>query len=928
MNPRQGPGRMPRASSRSQRRNNLRLVLLCVAIAAALECDPATAATADASAAAAAAPANGAEASSATLDASFDRSLLSGAGSNTTDLSRFEHGNVVLPGVYNVDVYLDRAWVGRRNVRFAAPSAQATAVPCLDRALFDQLGLHAVKLADVQAQLADPKACVSLGSLIPGATMSFDMGTLRLDVSVPQVYMRQAPRGYVDPQYWDNGVPAGLLNYNLNSYRSSTSSQAQTNSYLGLDAGINLGPWHLRQDSTLTWQSASGDAPSRSHWQNIRSYVQRDLPAWRAQLTLGDSYTDGQVFDSYGIRGVQLATDDRMLPDSMRGYAPVIRGVAQTNALVTVRQNGVQIYQTTVAPGPFAINDLYPTGYGGSLDVTVTEADGRVRSFSVPYASVAQLLRPGTTRFGLVAGQLRIASLLHQPNVAQVTVQRGFNNLLTGYAGAVGSQGYAAALVGAAINTRYGALALDVTQSRASIPGGSAQSGQSMRVSYSKLVPQTDTSLSLAAYRYSTSGYLSLTDAAVARDYAQRGLDAFTYVAPATQTIDGVAASSLLTPAQQAALAGTTISEAAVSGTRLQRQRNRFELTLSQRLGQDGGTLYFNGSASDYWDRRSTDVQYQLGYNNTFRRVTYGVSASRTRDLVGRYQTEYFLNLSVPLGNGARAPTLMFNLDHGAASGNTQQAILNGSLGEDSQFNYGASAAHNDAAGSSGSIQGGYRSPYGLANASFGEGRGYSQASLGLSGAVVAHPGGITFGQPIGDTAGIIYVPGAAGARLQSAVGARVDGSGYALVPYLSPYTLNTVQIDPKGLPLDVQLDATSAQVAPHAGALVMLTFKTHNGRALIVRTRLADGTPLPFGAEVFDEKGQSLGMVGQGGQALVRGVSDSGQLTARWQDDSGVGRSCSFPYQLAPRAKGKRASTYEETSAICTPASVSPRKG
>ncbi|MCT6957964.1 fimbria/pilus outer membrane usher protein, partial [Salmonella enterica] len=84
-----------------------------------------------------------------------------------------------------------------------------------------------------------------------------------------------------------------------------------------------------------------------------------------------------------------------MLPDSMRGYAPTVRGVAETNAKVTVRQNGVVLYETTVAPGPFTISDLYATGYGGDLAVTVTEADGRVRSFAVPYASVPQLLRPG-----------------------------------------------------------------------------------------------------------------------------------------------------------------------------------------------------------------------------------------------------------------------------------------------------------------------------------------------------------------------------------------------------------------------------------------------------------------------------------------------------------------------------------------------------
>ncbi len=43
----------------------------------------------------------------------------------------------------------------------------------------------------------------------------------------------------------------------------------------------------------------------------------------------------------------------------MLGYAPQIRGYAKTNAKVEVRQQGNLIYQTTVTPGSFEINDLF-----------------------------------------------------------------------------------------------------------------------------------------------------------------------------------------------------------------------------------------------------------------------------------------------------------------------------------------------------------------------------------------------------------------------------------------------------------------------------------------------------------------------------------------------------------------------------------------
>jgi len=853
-----------------------------------------------------AAAASGASADASGGFADFDRSMLAGAGQHTVDLSRFEHGNPVLPGIYNVDVYLNGAWVGRMDIRFATLSAHASAVPCVSTDLLDRMGLSPdTSAAEAAAKLQSPSACVTLAELIPGATMTFDMSALRLESTVPQAYMNQKPRGWVSPSSWDAGIPAFLLNYNFDSYHATNQGQAQTSTYLGLRAGLNIGLWQFRQNSTVTWQSGSGSRGTQRHWQNIDTYVQRSLPQWRSVLTVGDSHTDGSVFDSYGLRGVQLGTDDRMLPQSLRGYAPVVRGVAYTNAKVTVTQNGVQIYQTTVSPGPFVINDLYPTGYGGDLDVTVTEADGRQHSFTVPYASVAQLMRAGITRFDIAAGQLRDTTLRNKPGVVQAAVQHGFSNRFTGYAGVQGAQGYASALVGGAFNTRFGAIALDVTQAHASIPGSGSHNGQSFRVTYSKIIPETDTSLSVAADRYSTSGFLSLTDAMAARDFARRGLNALQYLPSNVQTIDGVPVQSLLTPAQIAALSGSTFNSSSLYTARgLLQQRNRFTLTLSQQLGQSGSSLYANASINDYWNSNGRDTQFQVGFNSHFHRLSWGVSVSRGRTQFGGYDNQILFNASLPLGRTTHAPNVSFNINHDSTTGSQQQAVLNGTLGQWNQFTYGASASHSNGSGDAYSVNAGYNGPYATLGASIGHGSNYSQASISASGAVVAHSGGIVFGQPTGDTVAIVRVPGADGAHITNAPGLRVDRSGYALVPYLTPYQLDTIQIDPQGLPLGVQLDATSANVAPYAGAIVMVDFKSHYGRALIARVRTAQGKPLPFGTKVVDDQGHAIGTVGQGGLTLLRVAGKSGKLGAQWQDQQGATRTCSFTYAL-PDAGG-----------------------
>lgn len=250
--------------------------------------------------------------------------------------------------------------------------------------------------------------------------------------------------------------------------------------------------------------------------------------------------------------------------------------------------------------------------------------------------------------------------------------------------------------------------------------------------------------------------------------------------------------------------------------------------------------------------------------------------------------------------------------------------MVSGTLGADNQFNYGATASHSSGgetgsgSNNAGSLSAGYRSPFAVFNATYGKGTGYSQASVGMSGSVIAHPGGVTFGQPIGDTVGIVYAPGAAGARVNSSGGVKIDRFGYAVVPYLTPYSLNSVQVDPKGLPLDVQLSSTSAQVAPYAGAVVMMKFKTENGRTVLIRSELDNGDALPFGAEVFNEKNAVLGVVGQAGQILVRGVDPTGKLSVRWHDDDGEAQSCSFYYELPPRSKDKQAKALQQITATC----------
>ena len=440
---------------------------------------------------------------------SFDTSLLAGA-SGESDLSRFYENNAMPAGPQEMDIYVNGDWKGRYTVTYGEQRDDAR-LAWKDAMMLgiNTKAIPAPAIADGQVQLHD---------LVQGGEVKTDTSTLSLALTVPQAAVLRTEEGYVAPQFWDEGIPALMLSWNTTWYNTRTKGSAkETNDdfYAGLDSGANLLGWQFRDSST--WRkSASGD----SSWQNNTRYLRRPLAALKSNLTLGDFYIPGDLFDSLRVRGVSLASDMKMRPNSQQGFSPVVHGVARTNALVKVIQNGNVIYQENVPPGQFTLDSIQPTGSAGDLLVVVREADGSQQSFTVPFSAVPGMLKEGVSEYSVVAGKVHQNTLEADPAFLQATLRYGFNNLITGYTGTIVSDNYQAGLIGTGWNLPFGAVSVDVTHAKTTLQDRT-DSGQSFRVSYSKFIDTTATNFTLAAYRYSTKGYYSFSDALYSREGSQ-----------------------------------------------------------------------------------------------------------------------------------------------------------------------------------------------------------------------------------------------------------------------------------------------------------------------------------------------------------------------------------------------------------------------
>lgn len=794
------------------------------------------------------------------------------------DVSAYSRGNPVPAGEYSVELYVNERWKGKTNVTFKMTEEKSTiAKPCFDLNLVAKLGIDIERIKPgILEKLKSDHACVQPQDIATDLVANYDVSMQRINLQSPQIYLVRNARGYVSPELWDNGITAATLQYDYNAYHSEMSgSDSISTQYLGLQGGFNWDVWRLRYRGSFNWTEGQG-----WNYDNTNTYLERAIVPLRSKLVLGESSTDGQVFDSIAFRGVMLMSDDRMYTDSQRGFAPLINGIANTNALVRISQRGIRIYESTVPPGPFVIDDLYPTGTGGDLLVTVKEADGSEHSFTVTFASIAELLRPGTTRYSVMGGRYHNTTINEEPEIMMGTLRHGFTNLITGYTGLLGGEDYQSAVAGVALNTGVGAISADIAHARTKLYDETSAEGQSFRLSFAKILPVTNTNITLASYRYSSSGYYDMNDAMLLRDSQRR-------------SHSGYYSSSI-------------------------NRKNRIQLSAAQNISDTWGSFNISASTQDYWNRNGQDTEYQIGYSNGFKWFTLNVNANRSRDLdTGKWDNKIAVGISLPLGESAHTAYLSSTYVQEHDHRGLQNSIA-GTLGSDRQYNYNAFASvdhYKDSADkNTGGVSGNWTSPWSTVGGSFSAGNGYQQYSMNMSGGAIAWRNGIVLTPIMGDTMAVIEAENAGGAKITSNSSLRLNNSGKAAVPYLTPYRQNTIELDPKGLSNDVSLDVTSQNSVPTAGAVVLMKYKTDTGHSALLNINHS-GEVLPFGSSIYDETDNNVGYITQGGQGFVRVKNESGRLYVQWGNNGS--QRCSFHYQL-PQKRTTSINDMPLINAVC----------
>ncbi|HGV3501408.1 TPA: fimbria/pilus outer membrane usher protein [Providencia stuartii] len=752
-----------------------------------------------------------------------------------------------LPGTYYVDIYINNNLFVNKSITFVYDNKIKKLIPEVTKKMLLEWGVKN-SVSQEFSDMNENEYVKNIETLIPGAKLGYHFEVNQLQLSIPQIGLENTSRGYVEPSEWDDGINAAFVNYTAryNKYWYKDRDN-NNNSFLGLRSGINLNAWRLRNHSTYSKMM------DESHWNNLQTYLERDIRTLKSRLTIGETSSDNGVMESNPFRGVRLASDESMLPQSQRGFAPVVTGIAQTNAIVTVRQNGNVIYQTTVPPGEFSINDLYPTSYSGDLDVTIEETNGTTRSFIQPFSAVPMMQRSGALKYSLDIGKYNVDNARRNPNFAQASAIYGLPYNMSIYGGFLVSADYQAYTMGTGINLgNIGAISTDITQASTTLIDKTKADGQSYRVQYSKYLPGTGTSFSLASYRYSTKNYYDFSSS---NNYFYD----------------------------------------------IGRKKQQFQASISQSL--DGvGYFSVNGYQQYYWDKGGSDKNLTMSFSSNYNAMNYSVAYSYIKqDYSNTNDQMLSVNLSIPFDIGQKNNWVNYSFNTSRKGDSTSSLSFNGTRLEDNNLQYDLTQRYNHSRNEySNSISANYIISAGEYSAGYNYDPKYNSVDLGATGALLLHSGGMTASRTIYDSAVLVKAEDIDNLKVNNSQALYTDASGYAVIPTVTRYERNKVSVDTATLTGNNDVAINTTTVVPTQGAIVLANFQAKRGARILLRLMNKDN-PIAFGTQVFvfeKDKQVTSGIVANDGEVYLSGVPEQSVIKVKWGNKPA--QQCTVPLLLS----------------------------
>lgn len=782
----------------------------------------------------------------------FNTGMIDADDKENIDLSQFEKKGFIPPGVYVVQVDINKKKLPNSwSIEWVKANNESGSQICLTKKDLLLFGFADDFIQSLHA--AGEQGCLDFSSK-PELIIRLDKAEMVVTIVAPQAWMKYQATNWTPPEFWDDGIAGMILDYNVyaSQYAPDDGDKNQSVSSYGT-LGFNLGAWRLRSDYQYDKSYEDGHS-TNSNSSMDRTYLFRPIPSIASKLTLGQYDLNSDLYDTFHFTGASLESDDNMLPPDLQGYAPQISGIAQTNAKVTVTQNGRMVYQTTVPPGPFNIADIGDT-FQGQLDVTIEEEDGRKNTFQVGSSSIPFLTRKGQVRYKASTGKPTSVGHtdVNNPLFWTSEFSWGWTGNTSLYGGVLlTAEDYQAATVGVGVNLNsFGSLSFDVTRAQATLQtdnneNNEDQRGYSYRVNYAKRFESTGSQVTFAGYRFSDKEFVTMSEYLSARN----GDDS------------------------------------------TNNQKENYVLSFNQYIEPLAMNAYLNLTRNTYWDE-SASTSYTVSISRNFDISGFkGISSSLS---VGRStwddkeETQYYLSFSIPLEQNR---SLSWSMQKNGSDSLSQTVSYYDSSDRDNSWNISAAGDESDFRKAEPTFRGSYQhySPYGRLSVNGSvQPNEYRSMTAGWNGSFTATRHGMALhdntngnnARMMVDTDGIAGVPLSDRRTVTNQMGIAVTNS-------VSNYTTSTVRVDSDKLPDGIDINNSVFNTTLTEGAIGYVKLNTTQGYQIVGIVRLANGRFPPLGVTVVDTaSGKNVGLVADDGYVYLSGIQEDSKLRLQWGENT-----------------------------------------
>ncbi|CAD5789300.1 fimbria/pilus outer membrane usher protein [Escherichia coli] len=791
----------------------------------------------------------------------FDPSLLATdkESGEEIDLTVFSKAGGGIEGDREVSIYVNDSFYTRNSLYFVNGTT-GSLEPIFNCGFFDNILLPQYRPVCDSNEITTNLFLSS----VPYSKVDFDQGNSRVDVSIPQAYTATEIHMKSSPESWEHGIPAFLMDYRLSGNHNKIGDDLNYNLYANSSVGVNVDKWRLRSNLNYTsYRSNFKDRKNENEEHSIyNTYIERDIGNWRSTFRFGELYTDSLILDSISFVGAKLYSNDEMLNNKLRNYSPTIRGIAYTQAVVTVMQNNRIVLQSNVPPGPFELNDLYLSGYSGDLYIKINESDGQEHGFIQPYSILPEMKRKGVYGFELAAGYYNnrgMANYYDATPFIHGSWSKGLNAGITLYGETIQSEKYQSVGGGSSFSLgSFGALSGDVSLSIAD-KNDDVYTGQSYGFKYSKSKLDTGTTVTLATYRYSSKDFYTFDDFVYKNQSKYSKWD--------------------------------------------NRLKNRITLSLNQSLN-NYGMLSLDASQQNYWNNSEVNQNLVLSYNFGWENIYFSTSFSldQSKKMDGERENNKAFNFNVNIPFTSISENVLSNrgsIGYGMTKADNRvknTASLTGYI-DNTNLQYRLSKSWGN-----GNQSGHQAASLSWSNDFMQSSAGYTSSSnirtidYSLSGSLIAYPWQTAFGSSsVMNGAVIVETPGVSGVKIRQ--GGKTSFLGTAIVSTIQPYTENRIELDPNELRDDIVISDITKSVVPEKGSITRLKYNVYKGHQVVFKLQDEGGVKLPFGSVVtLSENGEEYtGIVDDNGRVYIAGVPKKGLLHASW----GKGKSCKANFNI-----------------------------